>query len=146
MAARVRPANAGAITRMLVKAGYRRSEFHRSGMVRGYGHSTEGFRSEQGLTYTTRRVQRGTYADRSPRYVTERTGHPTGKVYVDYVLGSYYGGKTEDSLAKQREMLDKAAALLREKGFVVDEPEHKGTGRLVIVVYRTNEAGEVVKS
>lgn len=142
----VRPANAGAITRTLANAGLLKSVFTRSSMVRGYGSASEGVTSEQLMEGTRRRVQRGTYADHSPRMVWESNNRPTGYVEVTYNLGSYARVSGDEALAKQRTMLTTAQAVLRDKGFEVSDIKHRGTGRLVFTVCRKDADGNVVRA
>lgn len=139
-----KPANAGAITRTLVAAGFRKAEYHASGMVRGYGTWSPGVKSEAIVEHGRRRVQQGTYRDGSPRFGWQQNNTPTGKVAVDYVLSRSWDSKpAEERRAEEREQLAKAAEILQAKGYRTVE-EERGSSRRVLVVWREDADGNVV--
>jgi hypothetical protein len=123
----LRPANAGAITRSLVSAGFVKGEERKAsrGVVRGgWSTFTEGVVSEQVVTFGRRRVQRGTHRDGSPRMMWVMDNTPTGFVKVRYQFS-----RASDSLsaaerhAKALRVLTAAAEHLTAKGFAVEVTE-----------------------
>lgn len=139
------PANAGAITRSLKAAGFMKSETHRSGMVRGWADYTEGIRSRQCLDYRTERVQAGTYADGSPRFKRYSANRPTGVVRVEYQLSTATRAAQQPSKRERRvRELQRAAEVLREKGYRVEEHDMDGP-RPELSVWREDADGKVVK-
>lgn len=120
----LRPANAGAITRSLVSAGFAKSDEHKAarGVVRGgWSTFTEGLVSEQVLNIGRRRVQRGTYRDGSARMVWVMDNTPTG-----YVKVTYRFSRASDNLSpaerhdRAHKVLTAAAEHLTAKGFTVE--------------------------
>lgn len=147
MNARIRPANAGAVTRTLVAAGFRRGEEHKAarGVVRGgWSTFTEGITSTQDMTPKRRRVLAGRYADGSPREVWENTNTPTGYVHVDYQFGSHNRLDQADRNAKIADVLGRAAEVLRTKGFEVETTANEFSGQPYLIVCRKDADGNVV--
>lgn len=115
----IRPANAGAITRSLVAAGFRRGEEHKAsrGMVRGgWSTFTEGITSTQAMKHGRQQVRQGSYRDGTPRYGWLTNNTPTGYVVVEYQFGSWDKRGQAERNAKAAEVLDRAAEHLRDQG------------------------------
>lgn len=127
-------ANAGAVTRILTKAGMRKAVWNASGMVRGWGEYSPGIKSEQDMKTGRERVRRGTYRDGRPRYSYVSNNEALNRVFVTYEHGSMGRRREqEERLRVETEYLDKAAVILREKGYTVKVTTGGGTSRHVVL-------------
>lgn len=141
----VRPANAGAITRALVAAGFRKAEYHPSGMVRGYGTWTPGVKSEGIVKRQRVRRRAGIYRDGSPKYRWYDNSQPTGYVHVENVHGrSADRLSNEERNARGAETLGRAAEVLRSKGYEVEVAVYDSSGETYLSVCRKDADGDVV--
>lgn len=138
----VKPANAGAITRVLVAAGLPKSERHTTA-VKGYATFTEGFSSTQVMERNRHRVRTGSYRDGSPRYGWQTNNSSTGFVTVEYVFGRWDRRTPEERLAHSRTQMERAAEVLRAKGFSVYATE--GNSSVSLTVSRKDADGNVVR-
>lgn len=140
----IRPANAGAVTRALVAAGFRKAEYHPSGMVKGYGTWTSGIKSEGVVERHRVRRQAGSYRDGSPKYRWYDNSAPTGVVMVEYVHGRGADNRTaEQRTERERAEMERAAEVLRGKGYEVETVD--GLRGAMLRVSRVDADGNVVK-
>ncbi len=141
----VRPATAPAVTRILVAAGFDKSETYTTA-VRGYNTFTTGISSSNEVDTVSRRAQRGSYRDGSPRWTTERTNMPTGRVFVGYTFGGWSGDRLsrDERNAKIADVMAKAAEVLTGKGFTVEVVED-ASGESGLIVSRVAADGSIVR-
>lgn len=134
-------ARAASVTRALTSAGLKRSEFLRSGMVKGWGTVTEGFQSEQEMIRNNKRVRRGTYKDGRTRYAYVTDNKPTGRVIVHYHLNSDTHRNLPDKERQGRisKALSEAQKVLKERGYVI-ETMHMGLTGVIIVTKPEEES------
>ena len=145
----VKPANAGAVTRTLVAAGFRKGEEHKAarGVVRGgWSTFTEGITSTQDMKFGRRRVRQGTYRDGSPRYTWQMNNTPTGRVHVEYQFRSHDQRSLDEQAEKAIEVLTRAADVLRTRGFQTEMGTRGGTSQIPrLTVWREDADGEIVR-
>jgi hypothetical protein len=141
---RPKPANAGAITRILVKAGMDKGARHTTS-VPGYHTFTRGVVSSQQMKYGFTKVRSGTYADGSPRYTNVSNNEPTGYVTVEWQLGDWARERSAvDRATATVEQMRKAAAILRDKGYQVRENIVASSAEMTLSVWREDVDGQVV--
>lgn len=127
-------AKASAVSRALTSAGLRKAVWNASGMVRGWGEYSPGVKSEQDMKTGRERVRRGTYRDGRPRYTYVSNNEALNRVFVTYEHGAMGRSRgQEERLAVETEYLDKAAAILEEKGYTVTKTDGGGSMRHVVL-------------